>query len=47
MLSGIDAMYDSIGEIVAMLVSDDTITHVTTLAQPIKSKQRSSKAKSV
>ena len=34
MLSGIDAMYDSIGEIVVVLVSDDTIIHVTTLAQP-------------
>ena len=37
MLNGIDVMYDSIEEIVAML-SDDTITHVTTLAQSSQSR---------
>ena len=36
MLSGIDAVYDSIEEIVAVLPPDDTKTqkHVTSLAQP-------------
>ena len=34
MLSGIDAIYDSIEETVAMLSLNDTITHVITLDQP-------------
>ena len=39
MLNGIDVMYDSIEEILAIL-SDDATTHVTTLAQPSQSRGR-------
>ena len=40
MLSDIDAVYDSIEEVVAILSPDDTNAHVTTLAQPSQGRGR-------